>query len=220
VRITTEGYVALHPFCSPVVALSQFQYGSTPNNLQTLTDCSQAWFEDQQIIIPLSQMAGTYSSQGPLSFAFSGGARNQLFVKYSYVSGYVNNLMSSAITGATSMTAINATGVTAGMTMRIIDGAKTESVTVASNYTFGSLTIPLTAALIYDHDANTLFSNMPNAIKEACILVTSAFIKARGDGSMTMAITTSAFKGTEGSSLYGSDLATAGSMLSLYRRIR
>jgi hypothetical protein len=60
-RFTSEGYIALHPNNDPIIALRSFQYGTTPNNLITLTDPSIAWFEDQQLIIPLSNMATAYS---------------------------------------------------------------------------------------------------------------------------------------------------------------
>ena len=79
-RFTPEGFIALHPNNNPVISLSAFSYGSTPNNMTALSDCSTVWFEDQQIIIPVSQLSTTYSSQGPLSFGGSGSTRNQIFV--------------------------------------------------------------------------------------------------------------------------------------------
>jgi hypothetical protein len=61
---------------------------------------------------------------------------------------------------------------------------------------------------------------MPNAIKEACILLTTAFIKMRGDNSLTMAVTTSPSINITGSQRYSSEIALALDMVSLYRRIR
>ena len=220
IRMTPEGYIALHPFNDPVIALESFYYGATPNSLTLLGDCSLAWFEEQQIIIPLAQMQSTFSSQGPLAFGGYGGGRNQIFTKYTYVAGYVNNLIASATATQSTMTVQNATGITAGMTLRVIDGANSESITVASNYTYGSTTVPLTSALLYTHASGIPFGNMPSAIKQACVLVTTAFIKARGDSSMMMAITTTASRNTTGGNIYGSDLTLALSMLDLFRRVR
>jgi len=61
---------------------------------------------------------------------------------------------------------------------------------------------------------------LPNAIKEACILITSAFIKMRGDSSTTMAYTTSPSGNIAGSVRYGNDIAVALDMVNKYRRVR
>ena len=54
VRVNGQGFVALHPNNSPIVSLSAFNYGADPNYLFALPDCSKAWFENQELIIPLS----------------------------------------------------------------------------------------------------------------------------------------------------------------------
>jgi hypothetical protein len=220
IRMNTQGYVSLHPNNSPIIALESFQYGGDPLNLQTLNDPSQTWFEAQQIIIPIGQMAATYSSQGALSF---GGVspRQQLFTKYTYVSGYVNNFIAAATAAATSLTVTNATGIIAGQVLHIYDGSLSETVTVASTYTYGSTTVPLTSALVSTHAAGVTIGNLPTAIKQACILITTAFIRIRGDKSNTMSITTRA-QGSEinGNARYGSDIQLALDMVNLYRRVR
>jgi hypothetical protein len=220
VRINSQGYVALHPNSNPVIALESFLYGASPNNLQTLTDPSQCWFEPQQILVPLSQMSATYSSAGPLSFG-SAAPRQQLFTQYTYVAGYVNTAIVTAVAAATSLTVASGLGIVAGMTLRIYDGANTETVTVASTYTYGSTTVPLTSALGFTHSAGVAIGNLPNAIKQAAILVTTAFLRIRGDKSNTMSITTRA-QGSEitGSTRFGTDLQLALDMVNLYRRIR
>jgi len=219
-RTTSEGFISLHPNNSPIIALESFEYGSTPNNLQTLTDPSLCWFEPQQIVIPLGQMNTTYSSAGPLSF---GGAApgQRLFTKYTYVSGYVNNFIATATAGATSLTVTSGTGIIAGQILHIYDGATSENVTVASTYTYGSTTVPLTTALVSTHAAGIVIGNLPTAIKQACILIASAFIRVRGDKSNTMQITTRA-QGSEisGNARYGSEIQLALDMVSLYRRVR
>jgi hypothetical protein len=61
---------------------------------------------------------------------------------------------------------------------------------------------------------------MPNAIKQACILITTAFIKIRGDNSLTMNITTQPQGSIPGSARYGGEIAMALTMVDKYRRIR
>jgi hypothetical protein len=67
-RFTPQGFIALHPNQNPVIALESFEYGPTPQLLYTLPDPSVAWFESQQLIIPISQISLNWSSQGPLGF--------------------------------------------------------------------------------------------------------------------------------------------------------
>lgn len=220
VRVNNQGFISLHPNNNPVIALESFQYGPTPNNLQTLTDPSQCWFEAQQVIVPLSQMSATYSSAGPLSFG-SYGARQQIFAKYTYVAGYVNTGIVTAVAAATSLTVSSGTGIIAGQTLRIYDGALSETVTVASTYTYGSSTVPLTSALVSSHVAGVAIGNLPTAIKQAAILLTTAFIRIRGDKSNTMNITTSAqTSNASTNNRFSSDIQLALDMVSLYRRVR
>ena len=219
VRFNNQGYISLHPNKNPIISLSSFEYGSTPNNLTTLTDPSTCWFENQQVIIPVSDSQLTYSSQGPLSFG-GVGARTPVFVKYTYVAGYVNTTIVTATATQTTLTVTSGAGFIAGQSYRIYDGASSETITVASTYTFGSTTIPLTSALAFTHAAGVAIGNMPSAIKQATILATTAFIKARGDNSLTMAVTTAPSGNISSAQRFGSDLALALDMVSLYRRIR
>lgn len=220
VRVNNQGYLALHPNNNPIIALEALYYGASPNNLQTLTDPSQAWFESQQLLIPLSQMSATYSSAGPLSFG-SAAPRQQLFTKYTYVSGYVNTSIVTATAAATSLTVKSGLGIVAGMTLHIYDGSLSEMATVASTYTYGSTTVPLTSALVSTHAAGVAIGNLPTAIKQAAILVTTAFLRIRGDKSNTMNITTNAqTSNATAINRYGSDIQLALDMVNLYRRVR
>jgi hypothetical protein len=220
VRITGQGTIALHPNNNPIISLQSFSYGADPLNLVTIPDPSKVWFEDQQIIIPLASMSTTYSSQGPLAFGPYGAPRQQVYATYQYTSGYVNNLIATATAAATSMTVQTADGIVPGMTLRIYDGASSEKVVVASNYTYGSTTVPLTSALAYTHTSGVAFGNLPQTIKEACILITTAFLKVRGDRSLTMGITTQPSGNGSGQQLYGAEIDMALKMLDLYRRVR
>jgi hypothetical protein len=104
--------------------------------------------------------------------------------------------------------------------LRIIDGANSETVYVSDNYVYGNLAVILDAPLTYSHTVGSTISNMPNAIKQACILITTAFIKLRGDNSLTMNITTQPSANITGANRYGGDIRLALDMVDKYRRIR
>lgn len=220
-RMTNNGYIPLHPYTSNIIALESFQYGTDPNNLITLPDPSVCWFEPQQIIVPLSQISTTYSSAGPLSFGYS-APRAQIYCKYTYVAGFVSTtIAANSSIGATSLTVASGIGIVAGQQLRIYDGANSETVIVASNYTYGSTTVPLAAATTYAHTVGDAIGNVPNAIRQACILITTAFLRVRGDKSTTMAITTRPTESTvAGGGRYGSEIALALDMVNKYRRVR
>jgi hypothetical protein len=61
---------------------------------------------------------------------------------------------------------------------------------------------------------------MPNAIKQATILTTTAFIKMRGDSSMTMNLTTQPTANIANQSRYSGEIAMALDMVNKYRRVR
>lgn len=216
---STSGYFALHPNNAPIISLSDFQYGSNPNELYSISDCSKCWFEGQQIIIPNPILGFNWSSQGPLAFG-SVSPKGWTFTKYTYVAGFVNTYTAIAEAGDDTIAVEDATGILPGQRYRIADGANSEWVTVSDNYTYGSATVDLESPLLFNHGAGATFFNLPSVIKEACILITSAFIKMRGDASTTMAYTTNPSGNVAGATRYGNDIAVALDMVNKYRRIR
>jgi hypothetical protein len=166
-------------------------------------------------------MSNSFSSQGPLSFGMPSNARAETYVRYSYVNGYTNtNLAANVAAGATSITVADADGIVAGQSIKIYDGASTENVVVGSTYTFGSTTVPLAAALQFAHTTGASFSSLPAAVKQAAILITGAFLKIRGDASLTMAVTNTPSAQSDGNQRVSSDIALAEEMLKPFRRIR
>jgi len=220
-RTKTDGTLRIHPKNFPVVALTNLQYGSTPQNLVNAGDCSIAWFEEQQIIFPYSQLPTSMSSQGPLSFGFPGTPGREIFVNYTYVNGYANTTIATNSTlGATTITVQDGTGIVAGEMLTIYDGASTERVVVGSTYTFDSNTVPLVSPTSFAHTAGVAVSALPAAIKEAAILVTSTFLKIRGDSALVLAVTNNPGTQVDGSQQLGNDLAIAQMLLKPFRRIR
>jgi hypothetical protein len=61
---------------------------------------------------------------------------------------------------------------------------------------------------------------MPTALKQAAILMTTVFIRARGDSSMTMNLTTQPTANVANNQRYSGSVALALDMVSKYRRVR
>ena len=219
-RIKSDGTIRFHPKYDPIVSLTSFAYGSDPNNLVTAADCSKAWLEEGEVIFPYASLSASYSSQGPLQFGMPSTPGVEIFLRYNYVNGYANSTIVSATANATSLTVSNPTGIVAGQSLQIYDGLYSEYVVVASSYSFGSPTVPLISALLYSHNSGTAISAMPAAIKEATILVTTAFLKVRGDNSLVMAISTRGSESGSAAKNITSDLSLAQDLLKPFRRIR
>jgi hypothetical protein len=221
-RMTQEGFLVLSPDYNNIVSLNSLAYGSVPTNLVTVPAASLAncWFEKSQVIYPLSQLGLTYSSQGPLSFGFPPSTRSRIYAAYNYTAGYCNGNIATATAGVSSFTMIDPIGLTAGTLVTIYDGASTEQVTVANNYTYGSSTVIITTPLAFTHAAGVAVGNMPQAVKQAAILLATDFLKVRGDNSLTMAVTTRATSGPSVQDIIGSDIALAKELLAPFRRMR
>jgi len=221
VRIRPDGTIRFHPEYWPIVSLDALKIGFTPNGTLNSVDPTQAWIEDQEIIYPLAQGALTYSSQGPLSFAFPSSPRAECFIQYDYVNGYTQAITTGSLSaGATSLTVDNALGIVPGHSLKIYDGANTEIINVSDNYVYGSKTVTLSTPLLFAHNAGVAVSSLPDGIKQAAILITSAFLKIRGDASLVLSVTNSPSQQMEGSQRVGSDIALAQEILKTFRRIR
>ena len=218
-RIRDDGTIRFHPRYNPIIALTSLSYGSPSYQLTAVQDCSYAWIEDSQIVFPYAMLASTYSSQGPLQFGFPTTARSEVFLKYTYINGYPNTTIVSATAGQSTLTVASGTGITAGLTLKIYDGFNSELVTVASTYTFDSATIPLVSALAYTHASGISISDLPPAIKEAAILVTTSMLKVRGDNSMVMNVSTRPSVDS-GKQKISEEIKIAMDLLAPYRRIR
>jgi hypothetical protein len=221
VRMRPDGTIRIHPKYFPIVSLNSLSFGFFPSQTTTVQDLSAAWIEEQQIIFPISGVNLNWSSQGSLGFGFPSTPRAETYVTYSYVNGWnVSALAVASNAGATTLILDNGTGITAGQTLKIYDGATSENVTVADTYSYGSSTVPLTSATLYAHTIGDAVSAMPAAVKQAAILVTSAYLKIRGDASMVLDVTNIPGVQLEGSQRVGGDIAHAQDILKPFRRIR
>jgi len=178
--VDRDGFIHVHPRQTPIIEVTAFSYGSTPNDLIALSDFSAVAVETSMFHVPLT--GGYSSSAGPLQFGMPRPG-TRAWCQWTVVSGWpVTTLAATAAAGATSITVTDATGVLAGITpLGIYDGGQSESVTVASSYVAGSATLPLTAPLRFPHNQTGVsVSGLPPAVKQAAILITTALIKTRG----------------------------------------
>jgi len=220
-RLRGDGMLAMHPRYFPIVALKSVSYGITPNNLVAYADPSQGWIEDQSFVLPYTATTTNYSSQGPVQFGMPALPRSQVYVNYTYVSGYANTtLAANASAGASSITVTDGTGITAGLRMTIFNGMNSETITVGSSYSFGSATVPLESPLIDAQTSGVSVSALPPAVKQAAILVTSAFIKVRGDNSLTMDVVNTPNLNSSATKSMVTDLDLAKELLTPFRRVR
>ena len=219
-RIRPDGTIRFHPRYNPVIALTQFKFGTDFSQMVTYPNCANTWIEDNQIIVPYAYSYQNYTSQGPLQFGFPYSSQAEVFLNYTYVNGYANTEIVTAVVSESSITVKSGTGITAGLMMKIYDGFKSENVTVADSYVFGSRTVPLIYPLDYDHNPGISVSALPPAVKEAAILVTTAMLKVRGDNSMTMAVGTLPSQATPQTQNISSDMGMAMDLLKPFRRIR
>lgn len=221
VRMGVDGYLKIHPNYWPIVSVTALSYGTTPTSLVDYSDLTQLWVEQQQIVAPWSAGAMNYSSVGPLSLGMPGSPRGTVFCKYTYVNGYTNTLLNAnASSGATSIVVADPTGIVPSSQLSIYDGLNTENVRVSSTYTPGSTTVTLAVATTHAHTSGVAVSALPPAIKQAAILATTAFLKARGDYSLTMQVTNIVGEATSNAGSLNYDLSLAKELLAPYRRIR
>ena len=220
VRFSPDGYLRIHPNYSPVVALTAMSYGSQPTGLTTYNDPSIAWVEEQSIVFPWA-MGNTYSSAGQLQFGLPASPRGYVFCQYTYVSGYANTtLATNSAASASTITVADGTGIVAGSRLTIFDGMNTQTFTVADSYSFGSTTVPINGTLTSAHTAGVAISALPPAVKQAAILLTTAFLKIRGDYSMTMQVTSAVGTASSNTESGNYDIDLAKELLNPFRRMR
>ena len=187
VRVKPDGSISVRPIYFPVIALTAFAYGTNNQNMVSLPDCSVAWIEDQRIEIPSNSTALFDISN--LAYASPVRAGEKVKVSYSYVNGYTNTLLAApANAGDMVITVQDGTGVTPSHRLTAADGSSSETIMVDSSYVFGSTTVSLASPLLYPHATGISISALPAAIKQACILMTSDFLKTRGDTARIMGV--------------------------------
>lgn len=181
VTIARDGMLNLHPGDKPLVSLTSLQVGSQANQFSTVSDLAGAWIDEASFVVPVWSGVSTL---GSLQFGTPrpGG---RLLARYSFVAGYpCTTLTADTAVTASSLTVASTSGMVAGTQLVIVDGANTETVTVLAAPS--STTVTLAAPTVPAHVAGAGVHAMPEDLKEAIILLTTAFIQARGNDSLVM----------------------------------
>lgn len=223
VRLTRGGRINVHVGMTPIVNLQTVKYRlnpsvgySTVDN--TLIQTYESWFS-VYAINPYN-LTNTLMMQMPAFSYFAQSQRDMMLdvpitVQYTYVSGYFNSQVVGAVTiGANTITVVDATGLVIGSTFTIYDGATEESCKVLS---ITGNTITLTAPTLFAHADKAPASALPEAVKQAVILLASYLIKERG--SMALTVTGESVGSASGSYSKAEDIQTAKSILQPYIRV-
>lgn len=183
VVVNRAGEIIVHPRYWPTLEVTDFQMGALPSELSALSDFSNVFIEREKFTIASTALTLT-SSAGPLQFGMS-PAGYRAYARWTYVNGWpVTTVKTAAVHAAPTLGVVDATGCYPGTVLTIADADNTETVTVAS---VAGTTLTLTANLAHDHAIGIGISSLPPSVKEACIALTSAFVKARGNGAIVMA---------------------------------
>jgi len=191
VNVNRRGYATIHPRYRPVIALTSFACGPTPNTLQTYADLTGCGVEPNRITVP-TQPWGLTTSQGPLQFGAVAAPMDQAWIQYTYQNGYpVTTLTAPVAAGATSLPLADTTGIVAGQTqltvydlqrrVRFTAGTVSTAPTGGVGTGPGTVVCPaLPYALPNSGNYPTMVSALPPDVIEACVLVIRAMIKETG----------------------------------------
>lgn len=187
-RLDGQGNIILRPHQDRVKSVDALAYGPTFQSLTTINapiPVGQYFVEENRVLFSMTSSGVQW--MGGLSF-LAVPRSGQAAVSWTYTAGWVTTRLASAASiGASSIAVESASGIQPGMLARIVAGAAQVNVQVATSYTPGSTTVPLVAPLAAGWVAGAWFGEVPDDAKEAAILATSHYIKARKGAGFTIA---------------------------------
>jgi hypothetical protein len=122
-------------------------------------------------------------------------------VQYSYLNGWPNTLLTSAIAaGVTTLPVADATGMVAGSKLTVYDQGNTEVVSVAASWVpvQGAASVTLQAATQFAHSPvlrpvvgqaqpyDIAVSALPEDVRQATLLVVKSIVETRGASALVM----------------------------------
>lgn len=215
-RIDRNGYVRVPLKFNPVLEVRAVSIGYRPSQMVALGDFSDVVVNRYSVEVPVWAMTPPTLVAPPGGFSTG----SQVLVDTTYVNGWVNTLSSAAAAAAaTTIPVVNPLGIYPGSSLVISDGPKTESVTVASTYTTGATSVPLTAGLANQHDAGVSVNNLPARVKEAVILLTTVVIQTRGNDAIILDALESPARMSAAYGASGESVAIAMEMLETLTRV-
>ena len=191
IRVARDGTIMLHPGEWPMVSVTALSLGYAANVLTAVSTSSLAagWIDTDLGAFMLPAAWGSTTFGTSVQFG-SPAAGAQLLAFYTYIAGYpATTLAATAAAAATSITVSSSAGMLAGQAVQIIDGSKSETVTVTTTPTTNVVAV---SALAFGHTFTDVRTNavavhaMPDDIRQALILVTVALIQCRGNDATVM----------------------------------
>lgn len=170
-RLTADrsGRFRYHPEHAPVIHVISMAVGSTPAELDPVTD-PQVWTErDGRIIIAFSPSGGPGLSSLQFGLPAPG---SEVLVSWTYIAGFPTTpLAAEADAGATTLAVHDATGIAAGTVLRLWTPGLEEAVTVDA---VAGQTLTLSRALSNAHAAGDTCSSLPTTARQAVISYATA----------------------------------------------
>lgn len=178
----------IHPLYWPILEVQSFQFSTLPGNSAgavSVTPAGNIWIEPQQFIVSPGGLIGL----GLTGLGVWGGIGlaqgYQYYCQWQYVNGFPNTTLTASVSsGATSVTVASGLGIYPNSQLTLFDLPYDEQVQVSSSYTPDTTTLTFSSPLQYSHPVGAVLTNLPKAVKQAAILLTSALIKQRGSGAL------------------------------------
>lgn len=153
--VAGDGSIRVHTLNSPIVEVRSVSLGVDPKHMVDVSDLSGVVIAPWQFTLP--------------RMSFRPGQR--LHARWSYVNGFpVTVLAEDVSAGDTTITVRDATGIVAGQTLLSIEDGKWLEHVVPSAVDGNVLTV---APLLFQHQAGTGVSGLPDDIKNAVLTLVS-----------------------------------------------
>lgn len=192
------GQLVVHPKLWPILEVQTFSYAVPGSSFtaSSITPQGNIWIQPQEFIVQPNATYGWNTWSGGQGYTqgsdiFSSGAwpvgisTQPYLCQWTYVNGFPNTTLAASVSaGSASVTVKSGLGIYPGTQLTIYNAPYDEHVVVAPNYVPDTTTIPLVSPLLFNHQAGTAITNLPPAVKQAAILLTSALIKQRGSGAL------------------------------------
>lgn len=209
VNVSLGGDLRIHTRSNPIVEVLSLSIGNQSGNLTPVTDLSTLLIEPWRITLPGGVHGGAYNLP---SVSMRPGSK--LWAQWSYINGYPTTVLTSPTAiGDTSIEVKDTTGIQPGKSVLTIeDGNWVEQVTPTA--VFGNTLI--VDELFFPHQAGTGITELPDAIKEATLLLIS---RLHDTWSLSMNAVSTDGNGARKHVAMPRIMCDAGYMLSPYRRM-
>lgn len=209
VTVTQYGDLRIHTRCNPIIDVLALAVGPDPGSLTPISDLTRLVIEPWALTLPRG-----LSSIGNLpSVSLRPGRR--IWAQWTYTNGFPATVLTAPTAiGDTSITVKDATGIKANQTIITIEDGKWLEQVIPTVVSGNVLTV---APLLYPHQAGIGATELPDAIKEAALLLIS---RLHDTWSLTMNAVDNEGHGARKNVARPRIMCEAADMLSPYRRVR